>query len=124
MMRSLKLAETRILIQKGNVMVVTAGCLRHNYRVHRSSGCLIIITFLMSVNAGGMRELSMFASTNVLTAQYMLPTRAGRRTGIDIQSFIGRFWDAFVNIDITTPKGCSTTVDVLVYKYVVIMMIS
>jgi hypothetical protein len=78
----------------------------------------------MSVNIGDMRELYVFDSTYVLTAQYMLPMRAGGRTGIDVQPLIGRFCGAFVNIDVTTPKGCATTVDVSVYKYVVTLVIS
>ena len=77
----------------------------------------------MSINTGGMRELYVFDSTYVLKAQYMLPMRAGGRAGINIQSLTPRFCDAFVNINVTTPKGCSTTVDVLLYKYVVTQMI-
>jgi hypothetical protein len=91
---------------------------------HSSHRLIIIIVFLMSMNAGGMRELYVFDSTYVLKAQYMLPMKAGGRTGIDIQSLTPRFCDAFVNIDVTTPKGCSTTVDVLLYKYVVTLLIS
>jgi hypothetical protein len=75
----------------------------------------------MSVNIGDMRELYVFDSTYVLTAQYMLPMRAGGRTWIDVQPLIGRFCGAFVNIDVTTPKGCATTVDVLVYRYVTVV---
>ena len=66
-----------------------------------------------------MKELYKFDNTNVLTARYMVPMRAGQRTGVDIQALLGRGSGAFVNISVTTPKGYTASVNVLVYRYVV-----
>jgi hypothetical protein len=66
-----------------------------------------------------MKELYKFDNTKTLTARFMVPMRAGQRTGIDIQALLGRGSVAFVNISVTTPKGYTVSVNVLVYRYVV-----
>jgi hypothetical protein len=54
----------------------------------------------------------------------MVPASANERIGIKVQALVGFFSEAFINIKVTAPLGCSGTVDVLVYWCVVTLPIS
>ena len=45
--------------------------------------------------------------------------KEGERRVLDVQALVGTQSEAFVNFNFTTPKGCVTTVDISVYRYVV-----
>jgi hypothetical protein len=78
----------------------------------------------MSAKIGHMKELYRLDYSNVLTAQYRVPTRAGVSTTINVNALLGAGSKAFVNINVTTFKGYEAAVEVSMYRYVFNLTIS
>lgn len=70
------------------------------------------------------KELYRYECVNELTAHYKITAQAGENIGIKVQTLVGFFSDAFVNIKVTTETGCTAIVKVLVYWCVVTLPIS
>ena len=54
----------------------------------------------------------------------MEAVKAGEHCVVEVDARLGNGWEAFVEISVTMPKGCTATMDVSIDRYVLVLKIS
>ncbi len=81
--------------------------------------------FLLSEMSDHTKELHRFNFKSLLIGQYMIPIMGeGEWSVIKVRAQSGQNFDVFVNIKVIAPMGCTATVDILAFWYVVTSTIS